>query len=93
MITADFFARPVAAFTPQGKLAIAVGSGHRSHPLDPAVQDRFYVLYDPDANGVPTSAPSPITDTNLQDLTGFSSGFNNGSFIDCWLAHRSRYRG
>ena len=76
-----FFARPVAAFTPQGKLAIAVGSGHRSHPLDPAVQDRFYVLYDPNANGVPTSAPSPITDGDLQDLTGFSAGFNNSSSL------------
>ncbi len=76
-----FFARPVAAFTPQGKLAIVVGSGHRSHPLDPAVQDRFYVLYDPNANGVPASAPSPITDSDLQDLTGFTAGFNNSSAL------------
>ncbi|MFK7816515.1 MAG: pilus assembly protein [Gammaproteobacteria bacterium] len=72
-----FFARPVVAFTPNGKLAVAIGSGHRSHPLDLAVQDRFYVMYDPDANAVPSSAPSPLTDTNLQDLTGFSNGFND----------------
>ena len=76
-----FFARPVAALTPNNKLAIAVGSGNRSHPLDPAVQDRFYVIYDPNANGVPTSAPSPIVDTDLQDLTGFSAGFSSSSSL------------
>jgi hypothetical protein len=30
---------------------------------------------------VPTSAPSPITDGDLQDLTGFSAGFNNSSSL------------
>ncbi len=74
-----FFARPVVALTPNGKLAIAVGSGHRPHPLDPSVQDRFYVLYDPNGSGVPTSAPSPITDSDLQDLTGFTAGFDSSS--------------
>lgn len=76
-----FFARPVAALTPNNRLAIAVGSGHRSHPLDPAVQDRFYVIYDPNAIGVPTSAPSPVVDADLQDLTGFSGGFNSSSTL------------
>jgi type IV pilus assembly protein PilY1 len=76
-----FFARPVAALTANGKLAVAVGSGHRSHPLDSAVQDRFYVIYDPNTNGVPSSAPTAIIDSDLQDLTGFSSGFNNSSAL------------
>ena len=76
-----FFARPVAALTANGKLAVVVGSGHRSHPLDPTVQDRFYVLYDPDANGVPSSAPTSITDSDLQDITGFSSGFDPASSL------------
>jgi type IV pilus assembly protein PilY1 len=80
-----FFARPIAALTAQGKLAVAVGSGHRSQPLNTAVQDRFYVLYDPNTNGVPTSAPTAITDSDLQDITGFTNGFDNtGSLVSGW---------
>lgn len=80
-----FFARPVAALTPNNKLAIAIGSGNRAHPLDVAVQDRFYVLYDTNGVGIPTSAPSPIVDTDLQDLTGFSGGFDTTtSLVDGW---------
>ena len=72
-----FFGRPVAAQTASGKLAVVVGSGHRSHPLDLTVQDRFYVIYDPNGNGVPATAPSPIDDSDLQDITGFGTGFTN----------------
>ncbi len=74
-----FFGRPIAALTQNGKLAVSIGSGHRSHPLDPNVQDRFYTLYDPNVNGVPTSAPSAVTESNLQDITGFTSGYTNSS--------------
>ena len=45
------------------------------------MQDRFYVLYDPDANGVPASIPSAITDSDLQNITGFSSGFDPSSSL------------
>ncbi len=80
-----FFARPVAALTSNGKLAVTVGSGHRSHPLDTAVQDRLYTIYDPNINSVPTSAPVVITDSDLQDLTGFTSGFDSsGSLVSGW---------
>lgn len=72
-----FFGRPVATRTAKGKLAITIGSGHRSHPLDATVEDRFYTLYDPNINGVPASAPSAITESDLQDITGFSSGYSN----------------
>ena len=74
-----FFGRPVAALTANGKLAVTFGSGHRSHPLDAVVQDRYYTLYDPNINGVPSSAPSAVTDSNLQDITGFTSGYTNSS--------------
>ena len=76
-----FFARPVAALTGNGKLAVSIGSGNRSHPLDAAVQDRFYTIYDPNINAVPTSAPSVITDGNLQDITGFSTGYTDTNKI------------
>ena len=74
-----FFSRPTATFTKSGKLALSFGSGNRSHPLDPAVQDRFYTIYDPNPNGVPSTAPAAITDSNLQDLTGVKTGYTNTS--------------
>lgn len=57
-------------------LSIAIGSGHRPHPLDTTIQDRFYVLRDPDvAVGKETlfdtiaARGAPITESDLQDLT------------------------
>lgn len=74
-----FFSRSVAALTAKGKLAVTIGSGHRSHPLDAAVQDRFYTIIDSNVSAVPASTPSAITDSNLQDISGFSSGYNDTS--------------
>jgi hypothetical protein len=71
----------VAALTGNGKLAVSIGSGNRSHPLDAAVQDRFYTIYDPNINAVPTFAPSAIIDSDLQDITGFSTGYNDTNKI------------
>jgi len=75
----QFFARPIVAFTANGKLAVAVGSGNRAHPLDKTVQDRFYVIYDPNSNGVPSTTPSALTDNDLQDLTGITAGFTSST--------------
>ncbi len=49
--------------------------------MDPAVQDRFYTIYDPNPNGVPSAAPSAITDSGLQDLTGVTTGYTNTSAL------------
>ncbi len=77
--TRRFFSRPVAARTENGKLAVTIGSGHRSHPLDSTVQNRFYTIYDPNISGVPTTVPSPITESDLQNITDFTTGYTDSS--------------
>ncbi len=74
-----FFSRPVAAMTAQGKLAVTIGSGNRAHPLETGVTNRFYTIFDPNPISVPSSTPSAINDSDLQDLTGFSTGFDYSS--------------
>ena len=81
-----FFSRPVASFTVDGRLALSIGSGNRAHPLQGVgninrVTDRFYTLFDPNPGklDVPSTAPAALADADLQDLTGFSAGFNTSS--------------
>lgn len=84
-----FFSRPVASTTKDGKLALSIGSGNRSHPLqgvdEDSVTDRFYTLFDPhaDKSDIPSSF-SAFTDASLQNLTGFSAGFDTSGLAGGW---------
>ncbi|MCB1755505.1 MAG: hypothetical protein KDJ38_08280, partial [Gammaproteobacteria bacterium] len=51
-------------------LAIALGSGNRSHPLSTSVEDRMFVLRDesPDV-GAPTATPAVVKSSDLYDAT------------------------
>ena len=86
-----FFSRPSAAFTQRGTLAVSIGSGNRVNPLQGAdntdrVTDRFYTLFDPYPGklDIPSTAPAAILDSNLQDLTGFSAGFDTSGLLGGW---------
>ena len=79
-----FFGRPVAATMSNGKLVVTIGSGNRAHPLASGTTDRFYTLFDPNPTSVPSSTPSVIYDSNLQDLTGFSSGYDYSLSTSGW---------
>jgi len=86
-----FFSRPSAAFTQRGSLAVSIGSGNRVNPLQGAdnidrVTDRFYTLFDPYPGklDIPTTTPAAILDSNLQDLTGFSAGFDTSGLVGGW---------
>lgn len=88
-----FYVSPdVALFTDPGEinvdpfLSIALGSGYRAHPLDTIIDDRFYVLRDPDVSPgsstllTRTQTPnSPLTESNLQDITDNVIGEGNES--------------
>jgi len=52
-------------------LSINIGSGHRAHPLETAVEDRFYALRDYKVlDRIATgSYPAPIKENNLVDIT------------------------
>jgi len=55
-------------------LALAIGSGWREHPLDTAVDDRFYVIkqpatYGPPLNGSGVITYTKLTESNLSDMT------------------------
>ena len=53
-------------------IAISLGSGHRGHPLNKDVQDRFYVLRDPDVlvgNDTATLSITDVGTSNLYDAT------------------------
>ena len=68
-----FYARPDAAITSGGKLAIVVGTGFRAHPLSNGVQDRLYMIVDPNGSktNIPATAPSAITESSLVNNTTF----------------------
>jgi len=55
-------------------LSLAIGSGWREHPLDTAVDDRFYVIKQPAAAGPPLNTSGAVsytklTESNLSDVT------------------------
>ena len=72
-----YYAPDVSVVTPRGSapyLNIAIGSGYRGHPLDKAIQDRFYAIrdYQPFNRRTNTSFNSPwvpIEDDDLVDVT------------------------
>ncbi len=54
----------------QKKLAIAIGSGYRAHPLNDTIGDRMYVIFDAHADtGAPDSTPDTLTTSDLVDVT------------------------
>lgn len=59
-------------------LTISMGSGYRAHPLEVGVQDRFYVLFDPDVSvgSVKMFKDGPIDDpaADLYDATANKIG-------------------
>ena len=50
---------------PQLVLAVAIGSGWRAHPLDTVIDDRFYVLRDPNVYAPPVDEDGDISYTTL----------------------------
>ncbi|WP_455210277.1 PilC/PilY family type IV pilus protein [Kaarinaea lacus] len=59
-------------------LSLAVGSGWRAHPLNTAVQDRFYMVRLSDIYSVPTSY-TKLTHSNLYDATDNTIGEGTAS--------------
>ena len=68
-----FYYPPAVAYTWHNgskKLAVAIGSGYRAHPLDNTISDRMHVVFDDDIETrAPATTPSAITETSLEDLT------------------------
>ena len=65
-------------------LTISIGSGYRAHPLDTIIDDRFYVIRDPDITPnsstlltLTQSPNSPLTESNLLDITDNVIGQGN----------------
>lgn len=55
----------------QSFVAIAIGSGYRSHPLDETVDDFFYMVKD--RTVFDSSAPTKLTHGDLEDITSYVS--------------------
>lgn len=53
----------------QSLLSIALGSGYRTHPLNTAIDDRFYVIMDPNVYNAPPDDFVALTDADLTDRT------------------------
>ena len=50
--------------------SLAIGSGYRAHPLNNSINDKFYVVFDPDVTvGAPSSVPTPMSQASLYDTT------------------------
>ena len=65
-----FFYEPdVSLFKHKGKntIVLSIGSGYRSRPLNEVINDRFYVLYDENVFGIPTSAPASLSEADLAE--------------------------
>ena len=63
-----FFYEPdVSLFRHNGTntIVVSIGSGYRSHPLNDTINDRFYVLYDENVFGIPTTAPAALVEGDL----------------------------
>ena len=50
-------------------IALAIGSGNRSHPLNQDVQDRFYMIKDPHPFAKPAAYPTTLYESDLLDTT------------------------
>lgn len=68
-----FFYPPSVAHTARDGVTVtslAIGSGYRAHPLNNTIDDRFFVVFDPDVTvGAPGTTPAAMTGTNLYDAT------------------------
>lgn len=62
-----FFEPDVAVFNHNGGkvIALTIGSGYHSNPLNTDISDRFYVLIDKNVYNAPATAPATITQANL----------------------------
>ncbi len=72
-------------------LTISIGSGYRAHPLEEGVQDRFYVLFDPDVSVGSTKMfdLGPIDD-HVADLYDASANKIGDSDVDVSTAERAK---
>jgi hypothetical protein len=60
----------VAARDGQAVSVLSIGSGYRAHPLNLAIEDKFFVLFDEASQvGTPSTIPSALTMGNLYDAT------------------------
>ena len=64
-----FYYAPSVALDRQRRLILAIGSGYRARPTETTTEDRFYVFEDPDALSKPATAPSPIHEDDLGNIT------------------------
>ncbi|MEZ5452849.1 MAG: PilC/PilY family type IV pilus protein [Thiothrix sp.] len=80
-----FFHEPdVALMKDKGKtiMTLAIGSGYQSHPLDPEVQDRFYVLIDRDPYArAPDTSKFPIQENSSLASITLPDGSDNTAVI------------
>ncbi len=53
----------------QSLLTISLGSGYRTHPMNATVDDRFYVLLDPNVYNEPPEDWAALTDADLTNRT------------------------
>lgn len=58
------------------RMTIAIGSGYRTHPLNANINDRFYVLNEPNVYTEPPETFTTITNTSLVNRTTLSSTDN-----------------
>lgn len=60
----------IAARNGQPATVLAVGSGYRAHPLNTAIDDKFFVLFDTETVlGAPATTPAPLSLGSLYDAT------------------------
>jgi len=68
-----FYYPPSVALTTRNGLtvtSVAIGSGYRAHPLNDTIEDKFFAAVDSDvAKGAPPTTPSPLTISDLYDVT------------------------
>ena len=84
-----YYPPDVALIVEQGKapyLAVLTASGYRASPLNDDVHDRIYMIRDTDVYEVPTSTPSPITESDLFDTTDNAIGEGTDSQVDAATA-------
>jgi len=70
-----FYHPPDISLTPDGKMALAMGSGYHANPLNTVIHDRFYLLTLPQEP--PSVISLSITLSNLLDVTGSSNSSVN----------------
>ncbi len=92
-----YYPPDVALMIPPGEdsyLSIAIGSGYRAHPLNTTVQDRFYMVKDPNPFGPPADGndadsdpdyPATIVESDLFDATTNPSDLTGLKTAKGWL--------